>query len=295
MLSRRLLVVLIIFILLAGIGIASGQIFVVRHIEPTFVNDLAYIRNREHVYSQIRSSLGFVQGRSILFSLDRDRVQNTIEDVDYRVRVTNIEAVFPNTLRINVRERYPVFRFDYNGQVLILDSQLRFVTDDLTYVNPDNLININNQLSFGTRINDHLVDGKIPTGTFLHDFLSNEDTLSPAEIEQLVRIDRLRDLAELFFWANNLNEDSQVHLFSSFIFNHPDPDFSEPNNLYLKFRNDDDTTIRIRNLNDSTRFIEKIQLVWDVWELLNLDAYHYIAEFCYINNRVQVIGRGGAL
>jgi len=285
MLSRRLLVVLIIFILLGGIGIASGQIFVVRHIEPVLVGLPEYIVNDARFYSDIKNSLGFTQGRSILFSLDRDRVWNTVENVDYRVRVTNVEALFPNRIRITMRERYPVFRFDYNGQQMVLDSELRFVTtaDVLT---DERLVDITGQITY---LRDRRVNGQIPLGTFMHEFFTpttDEEALTNLEREQLTRIERLRDLSELFFWNEDIFEDSLRHLFEDFSFH--------GTNLMLQFRDDTPLNrIRIMDFTDGDLLIQKIQLIWDVRTLVTHQYHEYIVEV--VSGDIRVIGPDGPL
>lgn len=259
--TKRLLVILIIFILIGGTGIAVGQIFIVRNIDPTFVNHLAYIDNEAIIQNNIRENLEFVRGRSILFSVDRTRIRETVEDVDYRIRVTNIEAVFPNTIRISLRERYPVFSFTHpNGQRMILDSQLRFVTDELD--NESNLICIIGQV-------DVPITVAPVTGMFLTDFFKGDYYDS----EQMMRIARLRELAELFFGQIYLYEDSLTHLFNNFAFDTP-----EPNDMLLTFTIPG-KTVRIRDITNPSRFFEMIDLVWDTLVVVNQRPGNFVVEY----------------
>ena len=274
MVSRRLLIILIIFILVGGIGIAAGQIFVVRHITPYFRNSLAYITQED--YAKIKSSIqeelsGMVLNRSILFSVDRNRIMETLEDIDYRVRVTNVEAVFPNTLRIRMRERYPVFTLVHEGQRLILDSQLRFVTKDYDYY--EDLICLDGQID--------IPSGETPQlGDFLEDFFDRSGDF--VHLTQLMRIDRIVAFGEFFFWEMSTYEDSLTHIFEFFEFER-----YEATDLFISF-SDAETTIRIRDIRDPVLFIYKIDLVWDVMADRLQRPNDYTVEL--VNNRPQVVG-----
>ncbi|MCL2587629.1 MAG: FtsQ-type POTRA domain-containing protein [Firmicutes bacterium] len=276
MVARRLLIILVIFIVIGGLAIAGGQIFVVRHIDPTFANMRDYISDYDEstIQQSIRDELGFVRGRSILFSVDRDRIISTIEDVDHRVRVTNVEAIFPNRLRITLRERYAVFAFSHGGYDMVLDSQLRFVTEQANV--SSQLIDINGQIQ--------IPGNQTPVpGMFMYEFFQGDYY----NAHQLMRIARLSELSELFFWQQGMAEDSKVHLFEEFEFQHGGTE------LFLRFRDDVHTSIRIRGIENSALFLEKIELIWDVMELVEQEAYHYIAEVR--NGQVRVIGPGGPI
>lgn len=275
MLNKRLLAVLIVFVFVAGLAIAGGTIFVVRNVSISFTNQLAYIQNPNYVLTNMRNSISFVQGRHILLGLDRTAIIDAIEAVEPRVRVTNIEARFPNEVVISVRERYPVFDLRLeNGQRLILDSRLRFVTDH--NINPILLIKINEQFTMTDP------DMRLEIGQDL-DYLFNQDTYNCRL--NLLKIERLRDMAD-FFWTRTIFEDGLTHLIHSIEFG---LGFGGRLDMNLVMRNRvapaaaPIQNINIQGVEDFGDFARLILYVWHVYELE--DGHNFPGEFrVFINN-----------
>ena len=144
--NKRLLIVLCIFIVVGSVAIFGSAVFAVNNITVNFHNDLDFFipdyavtedqrRAAEAALEDdIRASLSFMMGRNLLFNMDERRIRSTIEDSDpatggtfkgFRLRVTNVEAVFPNRIVVTVRERYPVFKYTEGSHTVVMDGTLR--------------------------------------------------------------------------------------------------------------------------------------------------------------------------
>ena len=218
MTNKRLLVILIVFIVLGGIAAAGGTIFVVRDVEIRFANELQYLQDDEGALLNRfnHSTRNYTHGRNTLFGIDRSRITYIIENEDqggdYRVRVTNIEVQFPNRLVITVRERYPVFQINIGaGQRKVFDNQLRFITSVQVrepIVNITGQINAPNIMSL--QYGDHLDD--LFVGANLEYLKYDRGFTEYMAREQLLKVHRLRDSANLFMARHNY-EDAFTHMF----------------------------------------------------------------------------------
>jgi len=253
MASRRLLAVLIVFILVAAVAIAGGTIFRVRHVEIRFANELEYIYDEIGTINQLRASVEFTMGRNSLFGVDESRIRQTIEEENFRVRVTNVESIFPSEIRITIRERYPVFRYNISAtQSMFFDNQLRFVTR--TMPAGRSTVNITGQLGFS------------PVGLLLGEHLT-EAIITEAQLD---RLHRLVGLAELF-WARNNFEDSLNHLFYSMEFQ------VHSGGVHMRLVRRDQTTrgpsptqIIMQDVGIELNFRRMLTHIWDVLENYSL-------------------------
>ncbi|MCL2846822.1 MAG: hypothetical protein FWE38_03975 [Firmicutes bacterium] len=284
MANRRLLIVLIVFIAVAGLAIAGGSIFRVRTIEVRFTNTLDYIGepNRTAVQNSLATSIAFQHGRSSLFGVDRTRIRTTIEAEDFRVRVTNIEVRFPNIIRVSVRERYPVFEYRIDNRRLIFDSQLRYVVPGNQIPTNRNIIDITGQLGATPEYLSTLMPG---------DFFF--DILGPADTEVALRARRLVEIADLF-WARNNYEDSINHLFYSIEFPFLSAAWANTEDMFLTRRGSGggptNTFIWIRGITHEGDFRRMLTSVWDVLE--NRMTHYpglYEVRIQAHNNRVAVM------
>ncbi|MCL2569774.1 MAG: hypothetical protein FWE16_01030 [Firmicutes bacterium] len=275
MANRRLIAVLIVFIVLAGVMVAGGTIFRVRNIELSFANQLDYIENEQETLSNLRSSINSVHGNNILFNVDRNFITETLEYADFRVRVTNIEVRFPNILRITVRERYPVFELDLGNRQMIFDSQFRYVTSERRGTAP--LI----EIPVGMAPTD--ID-ELERGGFIFDL----------EMEQSTRLkfERKRDIADLF-WARNNFEDSINNLFETIAFEAvgtytSGPNVGMPRYVMILDRRDSPTIIEIIGIRDQDLFRQKLTKVWFVMEY---QMHHFpgLYRVYYNNGNIQVL------
>jgi len=202
--NKRLLAMLIVFVFVASTAIMTGTVFVVRSYSISFRNSPEFITDPSATISRIRAAVNpYVEGRNILFGLDRAHITEEIESTDPRVRVTNIEARFPNRLEITVRERYPQFVYRGDGRTLILDSRLRIV-DDRPLAR--NLIDISGEFYLNVRT--------ATIGTYLFDYLP-ETTVHNRHYRTMM--ERLTNVPEFFYVRYN-REDALNHLFSTIEF-----------------------------------------------------------------------------
>jgi hypothetical protein len=126
---KRLLVCLLLAIFVGGVVVSGAFVFRVSEISVTFT-EISYkiIANEAEAEADcVSAAKGVAKGKNILFGLDRDKVKKEIER-DPRVRVTNIEAKFPNKLDIKVKERFPIFVVSAQGRVAILDYELQVIS-----------------------------------------------------------------------------------------------------------------------------------------------------------------------
>lgn len=262
--NKRLLGILLVFIFVGGIAIGMGTAFSIRTISINFTNATDYIADEGAAISTMHTAAsGVAMNRNIIFSLDRDALTEAIEAADVRVRVTNIEARFPNTLEIRVRERYPVYRFvcPDSDRTLMMDSQLRIVAERVLTPNR-HIINITEQLR---------VEGTAAAG--VGDYLCAFIVICPIEqapsSRELIKAERLRDLAALFAGQRNY-EDSINHLFHSIEFP-TDNSVGEGLNLRLNLREPNLTNhgrnqvvIDLFNIEDAARFRIMLTYTWRV-------------------------------
>jgi len=274
MTHKRLLIILICFIVVAGAAVAGGTIFRVRNVEIRFTHDLWYLDSEIYwLNPAMHQSLDFVVGRSSLFGVNRDRITQSIEETDPRVRVTNIEVFAPNRLEVRVRERFPVFRFGNYA----LDMDLRFVTSaSVVDSRGEPLICITGQIELpqGTQLG---------IGDFLGDFFTEQDIRENLRIEML-----LNKTSLLWGQGEGLREDGQTRLISSIEFGYYL--FAVPE-MTLNFRNEDVnivpyiTTVRISDIREDYNFRAMLTHVWDVRAFLIQRTGHALV---FVNNSGRI-------
>lgn len=110
--SKVLLSMLIIFIVLAGLWIMCGTIFVVREVEVIDVNaEVANVAVSEQDKTAIIDTVG-LQGKNILFSVNQDKITQQIKNLNPTLKVQGIKAAFPNKVTISISRRVPVYKYD---------------------------------------------------------------------------------------------------------------------------------------------------------------------------------------
>lgn len=206
--------ILLVFVFVGGLAISSVFVFRVQDVKIMLIAtnpDITSETQRNTYLSGVKSVAG---GENIIFSLDRKAITREIQG-DYRVRVTNIEAKFPNRIDVIVRERYPVFYFtDDRGTpevgddiTAILDYELQIISTDTALIDhlvgttSVHLINISGQLgtpkpTFST----------FQMGDNLRSFITNEYIEKAGLIELVARFflgrpeykDREEDICTLF-------------------------------------------------------------------------------------------------
>jgi hypothetical protein len=120
------LIILVIFIVLAGIAIIGGTVFRVKKIDIVFTNTTTL--DREAAERLLQNKLGKdLLGKNILFNLDKTKITEIVENTEIFLKVTNVKAEFPNRIVVNVRERYPVFLYKDSADTFVMDAEMRIL------------------------------------------------------------------------------------------------------------------------------------------------------------------------
>ncbi|MCM1404499.1 MAG: FtsQ-type POTRA domain-containing protein [Prevotella sp.] len=145
--NRVLLTMLIIFILLAGVWITCGTIFVVRDIEIVDATATATILTDAEKNDIVTKS--GLKGKNILFNLNQSKITAGVKSVNPMLKLHSVTAEFPNRVILKVSRRVPIY-YDKKNQ-LFFDAEMCSVdgtgTDciDIT----DTKIELANPLSYG--------------------------------------------------------------------------------------------------------------------------------------------------
>lgn len=97
---------LIVFIVLAGLWIMGGTIFVVREIEVVDFNPEMAVAPQ--LKTEIVNRVG-LKGKNILFSIKEEKIKASIKAVDPMLKVQSIKTKFPNKVVINISKRIPIY------------------------------------------------------------------------------------------------------------------------------------------------------------------------------------------
>ena len=151
--NKRLLVILVVFLVLGTLAVLGGVLFSIKRIDVRFHNELDYFvdanasaeekaTQTKRLEDSILASLSYLNGKNILLNMSSKKIKNKIESHEgdyqgFRLRVTNVRAEFPNRLVVTVRERYPVYRYTIGGKTFVLDGGLRVLDDRV----PKDLVN----------------------------------------------------------------------------------------------------------------------------------------------------------
>jgi len=146
--NRVLLIMLILLIVLTGICITCGTIFVVREIEvvDSTVQTAEALTETEKSDIITQSNL---RGKSILFNLNQDKIAQKIKSVNSMLKLQSVTAKFPNRVILVVSRRVPVFFDSVNN--MWFDAEMCRVND--TAPNPVDIsgakLSLQENLNFG--------------------------------------------------------------------------------------------------------------------------------------------------
>ena len=163
--NRVLLTMLIIFIVLAGIGITCGTIFVVRDVEivdMTVQTAEALTQNEKDEIIKQTS----LRGKNILFNLHQDDIAQKVKSVNSMLKLQKVTAKFPNRVVLTVVRRVPIFYDSANG--LWFDSEMCVVEGTAPY-----------------RVNITAANLKLVDGLAVGDLAMGKDEWSQCKINQL--------------------------------------------------------------------------------------------------------------
>lgn len=192
---------MVVLIILSGVAIIGGTVFVIKDIEIKVVST-AFV-DEETSKENMSAAVKDIKGKSILFNLDKDEIRTKIEAAEKLVKVVNIMAEFPNKVVIEVRERYPVFVFNKvssGGNMVILDADMRVLYNDTTAWDGDY---------------DKLVDIS-ETGVLVDTFTVGDYASSGVE-EDKEKIEQLQAVTK-YFIGRGTHEDSISHMFNEILF-----------------------------------------------------------------------------
>lgn len=162
--TRVLVAMLIIFILVAGVCITCGTVFVVREVEIKDVTVQSANPLTEEEKAELISKCG-LQGKNILFNLNQNKINQNVKEVNAKFKLHSVTAKFPNHVTLVISRRVPVY-YDAN---YMYDAEMCIVGSGTT----ENLIDITN---VNLQLNDGLKAGDLAVGV---------DELSQHKLEQL--------------------------------------------------------------------------------------------------------------
>ncbi len=121
--SRALLSMLITFIVLAGIWIMGGTVFIVDEIQIKLDGKgLSASSSEPDLEKNIIEKIN-LQGKNILFGLDEEEISESVKAVSPTLKVVNVKSEFPNRVVIDVIRRSAI----YNNGTLLFDEDMVIV------------------------------------------------------------------------------------------------------------------------------------------------------------------------
>lgn len=151
---------LVILIVLAGVGIMCGTIFVVRDVEVIDANAVVSVltdEEKEQIVSKTE-----LQGKNILFSINQDKIKASIKACDPMYKVHSIKTEFPHKVVIKISRRVPVYLDTKNGKYY--DAEMFIVKEMGTQVTP--YVNIT---AANLQLKDNLDYGDLAVGATAND------------------------------------------------------------------------------------------------------------------------------
>ena len=243
---------LIIFIVLAGIGITCGTVFVVRDIEIVDARTQTAETLTETEKNDIIQQTG-LQGKNILFNIDQDKIAQKIKSVNSMLKLQSVTAKFPNRVVLTIVRRVPIF-YDSTNE-LWFDSEMCVVEGTAPYC-----VNITNA---NLGLKENLSVGDMAVG---------KDEWSQSKIEQL------RILAGYFELQGKSLEGFEIAY---------DDDHGDVGNyLCSLLKINSGTTFKIKTeLNDN--FLHALEFTNQIYQKVNLNAV-YKTMYRYNNASTKV-------
>ena len=138
---------LIIFIVLSGVWVTCGTIFVVREIEVVDATPTANVLT-DTEKDEIVAKSG-LRGKNILFNLNQQAIAQSVKSANYMVKLQSVTAEFPNRVVLKVARRLPLYHDDkyfYDAEMCRVDGTNEDGCVDITKAG---IKLANNDLSFG--------------------------------------------------------------------------------------------------------------------------------------------------
>jgi hypothetical protein len=228
-------------------AIIGGTVFRVRKINIVFTSTSTL--NRDNVSKQLARELDYLKGKSILFGMDKQKIKDTVEKSEILAKVINIKAEFPNTITIDIRERYPVFIYrETPTQKFVMDAEMRVL-----YKNdyPDNEDDLTDITSVGSGLfKTNIAKGEYITG----DGINNQ-----------AKIDLIKIIPD-FFASNGNYEASVIHQIRDISFGQDETGVITMN-INVKPENHNATDVQLKVIKTpSDDFAELFACVWATME-----------------------------
>ena len=118
--NRVLLTMLIIFIVLAGVWITCGTVFVVREID--IVDASVATQSITDTEKDIIINECGLKGKNILFNLNQDKVTEKIKAIYPMLKLHSVTAKFPNQVILKISRRVPIYYDSENS--LCFDAEM---------------------------------------------------------------------------------------------------------------------------------------------------------------------------
>ncbi len=114
--NRVLLTLLIVFIIVSGVCITCGTIFVIRDVEVVdeTVLSAGVLSLSDAEKDEIIENCG-LRGKNILFNLNEDKITRNIKHVNSMFKLKSVTAKFPSRVILVVARRVPIY-YDGNGK-----------------------------------------------------------------------------------------------------------------------------------------------------------------------------------
>jgi hypothetical protein len=242
------LIILVIFIVLAGMAIIGGTVFRVRNIKIVPISfsslDITAVNNK------LQPHLDYLNGKNILFNTDKDAIKKIVEDNEIFLKVVNIKAEFPNTIVIDVRERYPVYLYKGAGKTFVLDAEMRVLYIDSYPTERESDLSDISLVDSGILFNTSITEG---------DYIVGVGEINKEKIE-------LVNIIPQFFASNGSYEASIIHQIRGITFD-PTIDGIIMMNVKVQPENHEaiDVTLKIMKAPEED-FAELFACVWATME-----------------------------
>ena len=123
--TRVLLTMLIIFIVVAGVCITCGTVFVVRNVDVVDVTVQTANALTEDEKNEVIENSNLL-GKNILFNLNQDKIAKKVKTVNSKFKLHRVTAKFPNRIILEISRRVPVFydsknQYVYDAEMCIVD------------------------------------------------------------------------------------------------------------------------------------------------------------------------------
>ena len=144
---------LIIFIVLSGVWITCGTIFVVRDVEIIDTTAPAAKVLTESEKKAIIKTID-IKNKNILFNLNQEKIAASVKSVSPMLKLQNVTAEFPNRVVLTVARRVPVYsdgNYFYDAEMCVVEG----TATDCIDISGVNLTFTNREFEVG----DHVIGG----------------------------------------------------------------------------------------------------------------------------------------